>query len=154
MSATKRVLIGATSGVGGTVFLSGLRQAMKAAGLVYETAPMQVVDRLEEALSLESHPLAKRAMELVAHFGYGTGAGAAFGLLRRERAGAAADLSVGAALGLLLWGMGWAGWLPVLGADRAPWSYRTPGVLLPIFDHAAFGVVWALLHRLLSRGAD
>ena len=154
MDTTKRALVGAASGVGGTIFLSELRQVLKAAGLVYETAPMQVVDRLEKALSLESHPLAKRAMELVAHFGYGVSAGTILGVLRRERERPGTELAVGTALGILLWGMGWAGWLPILGADRAPWSYRTPRVLLPIFDHAVFGGVWALIYWSLARVAD
>ena len=67
MDATKRALVGTTSGVGGAILLSGLHQILTSAGLVYETAPMQVVDRLEEALSLEGHPLAKRATQLAAH---------------------------------------------------------------------------------------
>lgn len=154
MDATKRALIGTASGVGGTIFLSGLRQVLTSAGLVYETAPMQVVDRLEKALSLEGHPLTKRATELVAHLGYGASAGTILGLLRREREGLETELAAGAALGVLLWGMGWAGWLPILGADRAPWSYRTPRVLLPILDHAAFGAMWALMYWSLSRIED
>ena len=60
--------------MGGTIFLSGLRQVLTSAGLVYETAPMQATDRLEKALSLEGHLLAKRATELIAHFGYGVSA--------------------------------------------------------------------------------
>ena len=154
MDAAKRALAGTASGVTGTIFLSGFRQALKAAGLVYETAPMQVVDRLEEALSLEGHPLAKRATELVAHLGYGASTGTILGLLRREQEGLETELAVGAALGVLLWGMGWAGWLPILGADRAPWSYRTPKVLLPILDHAAFGAMWALMYWSLTRMVD
>ena len=51
------------------------------------------------------------------------------------------------------WGVGWAGWLPVLGADRAPWSHHDPKILLPILDHAAYGIAWALLFRALSRMA-
>ena len=58
---------------------------------------------------------------------------------------------MGAALSVLLWGTGWAGWLPILGADQASWSYRTPKVLLPIFDHGVFGAVWALIHWSLTR---
>lgn len=154
MNPTNRALAGAAGGAGATLFLSGLRNALKAAGVVYETAPMQVVDRVEEISSLRNRPLAKRAAGLAAHLGYGTGAGAALGLLRRERGGPGTELAVGAALGILLWGVGWAGFLPVLGADRAPWSYRTPGVLLPISDHAAFGAAWALIYRALSRKAD
>ncbi len=55
-------------------------------------------------------------------------------------------------MGVLVWGVGWAGWLPILGAQRAPWNQRTPrAALLPIADHALFGGAWALTRRLLSR---
>jgi hypothetical protein len=51
-------------------------------------------------------------------------------------------------------GVGWAGWLPILGADRAPWNYNSPKVLLPVLDHAAFGAVWGFLFWALSRKDD
>ncbi len=151
MKVKERALSGAAGGAGATLFLSGLRQALSMAGIVYETAPMQVVDRLQEISSIRDRPLLRRVATLAAHLGYGVGAGTVLGLMRREREGPGTELSVGVALGILLWGMGWAGWLPILGADRAPWGYRTPRVLLPIFDHAAFGAAWATIFYILSR---
>ena len=55
--------------------------------------------------------------------------------------------SVGSALGILAWGAGWASWLPLTGVHKAPWTQRTPRVLLPVIDHAVFGAVWGLLYR-------
>jgi hypothetical protein len=78
----------------------------------------------------------------VAHYGYGVGAGTAFGLLRRERRGLATEGVVGAALGVLSWGAGWTTWLPLFGVEDAPWEGKTPEVLLPILDHAVFGAFW------------
>jgi hypothetical protein len=135
-----RALSGAAGGAGGTVVLSVLRSVLRRAGMVYETAaPMQVVERPEQADFVPDRPAAKHVVSLAAHFVYGTAAGAAFGALRRKREG------VGTALGVLLWGFGWAGWLPILGADRAPWNYDNPRVLLPVLDHAAYGAVWGLV---------
>ena len=151
MGAVQKTLSGATGGAGGTVLLSALRAVLGKAGVVYETAPMQVVNRLEQADLVAGRPVAKRALALAAHLAYGAGAGAAFGTLRREPEDAGTELAVGAALGVLLWGVGWAGWLPILGADRAPWSYQNPKVLLPILDHAVYGAAWGLLFRALSR---
>ena len=136
---------------GGTVVLSALRSALREVGLVYETAPMQVVERLEQADLVADRPVAKRALALAAHLAYGTGAGSALGALRRGPDDAVTEIAVGAALGVLLWGVGWAGWLPILGADRAPWSYHNPKVLLPILDHAVYGAAWGLLFWALSR---
>jgi hypothetical protein len=152
MSLMRRATYGALGGVGGTLALSGLRQALAWVGLVQETAPEQVVDRLEElGLVDDWSPSARRLLIVAAHLGYGTGIGAALGLLRREQGGPAEEAAVGSALGLLAWGVGWATWLPLTGVHSPPWKLRTPKVLLPVLDHAAFGAVWGLLYRALGR---
>jgi Family of unknown function (DUF6789) len=145
MGETERALRGAAGGAAGTVVLSVLRSVLRRVGGVYKTAPMQVVERLEQADFVPDRPAAKHAVSLAAHFVYGTAAGAAFGALRRKREGAGTEVAVGTALGVLLWGFGWAGWLPILGADLAPWNYDNPRVLLPVLDHAAYGAVWGLV---------
>jgi hypothetical protein len=44
----ERALAGVLGGVAATLVLSGLREGLTRIGLVFETAPMQVVDRVEE----------------------------------------------------------------------------------------------------------
>ena len=88
MDLKERALAGVLGGVAATLVLSGLREAWTRVGLVFETAPMQVVERMEVA--------------------YGMGTGTAFGFLRRERGGPTEEAAVGAALGLLAWDVGWA----------------------------------------------
>jgi len=145
MDLKERALAGVIGGVAATLVLSGLREAWTRLGLVFETAPQQVVDRMEEVGLLEGwSPGARRVLTVVAHFAYGLGTGTAFGFLRRERGGPVEEASVGAALGLLAWGAGWASWLPLAGVHRAPWTERTPKVLLPVLDHAVFGAAWGL----------
>jgi hypothetical protein len=142
---------GALAGLGATVVLSGLREAWARMGLVFETAPMQVVDRMEEVgLVGDLSPVSRRLLSVAAHFAYGAGTGAAFGLLRRERGGPGEEAAVGSALGVLVWGAGWSSWLPLTGVHRPPWSQRTPRVLLPVIDHAVFGAAWGLLNLTLS----
>jgi hypothetical protein len=153
VGAKERALAGAVSGLGGTLVLSGLREAWARIGLVFETAPMQVVDRVEElGLVGDLSPGGRRLLTVFAHFAYGAGTGLAFGLLRRERGGPAEEASVGSALGILAWGAGWASWLPLTGVHEPPWSQRTPRVLLPVIDHAVFGTAWGLLYWRLTRG--
>jgi hypothetical protein len=148
----ERALAGVLSGLGGTLVLSGLREAWSKIGLVFETAPMQVVDRVEElGLVGDLSPGGRRLLTVIAHFAYGAGTGMAFGLLRRETGEAGEEAAVGSALGILAWGAGWASWLPLTGAHKAPWTQRTPRVLLPVIDHAVFGAVWGLLYRRLTR---
>ncbi len=152
VGAKNRAVTGAVGGLGGTVVLSGLREVLTRMGLVFDTAPMQVVDRAEEVgLVGDLSPAGHRLLTVVAHFAYGTGTGVVFGLLRRERGGAAQEAAVGSALGILAWGAGWATWLPLTGVHKAPWTQRTPRVLLPVIDHAVFGAAWGLINLVLSR---
>jgi hypothetical protein len=152
VGAKERALAGALSGLGGTLVLSGLREAWSRIGLVFETAPMQVVDRVEElGLVGDLSPGGRRLLTVVAHFAYGAGTGMVFGLLRRKTGEAEEETAVGTALGVLAWGAGWSSWLPLTGVHKAPWTQHTPRVLLPVLDHAAFGVAWGLLYRVLIR---
>jgi hypothetical protein len=151
----QRTLAGGLGGIAATLALTALREALTRAGLVFETAPMQVVDRMDELKLLEgSSPGGRRVLTGVAHFAYGIGTGSVFGLLRRERGGPEEEAAVGAALGLLAWGVGWASWLPLAGVHRAPWTQRTPKVLLPVLDHAVFGAVWGLAYWALAGRAS
>ena len=127
MGETERALRGAAGGAAGTVVLSVLRSVLRSVGVVYKTAPMQVVERLEQADFVPDQPAAKLAVSLAAHFVYGTAAGAAFGALRRKREGAGTEVAVGTALGALLWGFGWAGWR----AQRYNWRFQRIGTASP-----------------------
>jgi hypothetical protein len=167
MDVKERVLVGALSGFLGTFVLSALRMSLNKLGIVGTTAPEQVVRRVEELGLVDNWSSgARRALMVAAHFGYGTAAGAVFGALRREyeepesetaaerrgeRDDALTEAAVGAALGVLSWGAGWAGWLPLVGVHPAPWTQRTPRALLPVLDHAGYGAAWGLIYRLLTR---
>jgi hypothetical protein len=153
LDAKGRALAGALGGLGATLVLSGLREAWSKVGLVFDTAPMQVVERVEElGLVGDLSPGGRRFLTFIAHFAYGAGTGMAFGLLRRNRGGPGEEVSVGSALGVLAWGVGWATWLPLTGVHKAPWVQKTPKVLLPVIDHAVFGAAWGLLYRALRKG--
>ncbi len=150
--AKERALTGALGGLGATLVLTGLRQAWSKMGLVFETAPMQVVDRVEElGVVGDLTPAGRQLLTAFAHFAYGAGTGAAFGLLRRERGRPTEEAATGSALGVLAWGAGWSSWLPLTGVHRAPWTQKTPRVLLPVVDHAVFGAAWGLFNLVLSR---
>ena len=152
MSTKERILAGAAGGLVGTLVLSGLREAWSRVGLVFETAPMQVVERAEElGLVNPSSKGGRRLLEAAAHVAYGLGAGMALGLLRRERAGAAEETAVGSALGILVWGAGWSSWLPLTGVHSPPWEQRSAKVLLPVLDHAVYGAAWGLVYWMITR---
>ena len=146
------MLAGALSGSVGTLVLTGLREVFSRMGLVFKTAPMQVVDRAEELGLVEGwSPRALRLLTVAAHVAYGVGAGTALGLLRRERGGAAQETAVGSAMGVLVWGAGWSTWLPLTGVHSPPWEQRSAKVLLPVIDHAVYGAAWGFVYWLLTR---
>ena len=167
MDVKERILVGALGGFGGTFVLSGLRWALASMGAVFTTAPEQVVARAEELGLLDRFSSgARKALVVAAHFAYGTGVGAVFGALRREagkpESDTAAELqgdredrrteaAVGAALGVLSWGAGWALLLPITGVHPAPWTQKSPRALLPVLDHAVFGAAWGLIFWALTR---
>lgn len=100
---------GALGGATGTLAMSGLNKALSEFGLVYETVPMQIVDRMAEVGLIEDwSPAAKRTVSSAAHLGYGTTAGVVLGALRREQGEPTTELAVGIALRLLAWGPGGA----------------------------------------------
>ena len=147
MTLVRRAAYGALGGAGGTLALTGFRKTLARAGLVHETAPQQVVSRLEELGLLDGVSSGARdALTVAAHLAYGTGTGTVFGVLRRESGGPAEEVAAGSALGVLAWGAGWSSWLPLSGVHLPPWKQYTPKVLLPILDHAVFGGVWALIY--------
>jgi hypothetical protein len=155
MSLPLRVISGSLSGVVATAALTVLRKTLASAGIVGETAPEQVVKRLEELNLLEGwSPGARRALAVFAHVGYGAGIGAFFGALRRTAGDPDEEASVGAALGVVGWAANWAGVLPLTGVHKPPWRQHTLKVLLPVVDHAFYGAVWGLVYRsfLRSRG--
>ena len=152
MDARGRVLAGALGGVGATLVLSALRWTWHWMGLVFDTAPTQVVDRVEEVFTQEGFsPATRRVLAAVAHVGYGVSTGAAFGLLRRKTGGRNVEAAVGSSLGILAWGAGWASWLPLTGVHSPPWEQQTTKVLLPVIDHAVFGAAWGLIFSALTR---
>ena len=152
MDARERAFLGALGGAVGTLVLTGLREVFTRMGLVFETAPMQVVDRAEEVGLVEGwSPRALRLLTIAAHIAYGVGAGTALGLLRRKRGEAAQEAAVGSAMGVLVWGAGWSTWLPLTGVHSPPWEQRSAKVLLPVLDHAVYGAVWGLIYWILTR---
>jgi hypothetical protein len=152
MDAKGRMLAGAFGGVVGTLVLSGLREVLSRLGLVFKTAPMQVVDRAEElGLVDDWSPRALRLLTVAAHIAYGVGTGTALGLLRRERSGVAQETAVGSAMGILVWGAGWSSWLPLTGVHDPPWEQTSARVLLPVLDHAVYGAAWGLIYWILTR---
>jgi uncharacterized membrane protein YagU involved in acid resistance len=98
--------------------------------------------------------LPKPALEVswtTLHFGYGMASGAAYALVQEK----ASDLNhpgpIGLLFGVLLWAIGYCGWLPALGLYPPPprLSKGKVGAEL-ITTHLIYGTATAVVHRVLS----
>jgi hypothetical protein len=119
--------------------------------------PVRVMEGLEKKVPLPRlRPRARRIVTLPAHYLYGMGAGAAYGLLAPRTARRQPGVA-GAAWGLLVWGVSYQGFLPAAGivprtTDRPPRQW-----VVPLAAHVAYGLgtAYALeALRVSPGGAD
>lgn len=142
---------GGLAGLFGTVCMSGLMAAGRAAGLMRRPPPVEITGRVEQAAGIRDdlREPAFTASWVVAHFAYGAAAGAAYSTLRPLLP--ASPVAAG-----LLWGAAvWAGsYLALMPALRLYPSLRrdAPGrVGVMVAAHAAYGVSTAAAERVLAR---
>jgi uncharacterized membrane protein YagU involved in acid resistance len=116
-----------------------------------ELAPKAVTENLENRFGVRNR-LPKSAFEaswVLSHFGYGTASGVAYALAQkafdRER-----PLLLGPLFGMLLWAIGYCGWLPLLGIYPPPTQLPKRKVMAEIMaTHLVYGVGTAAVHRAL-----
>jgi hypothetical protein len=137
---------GAIYGAFATVPMSLAFGIARAAGAIGRLPPRLIVDELLPALPQP----ARAAAEWVLHFGYGAGCGAAYALLVRSPARGAA---AGTAFRLAVWGLGYEGWVPLIGvlppAHRDDRS-RAASILVA---HVVYGAALGLTARAEARRA-
>lgn len=147
------MIVHATAGIlGGALGTALLRRGVKAsAALPLRLQPTHLrqdpgafmVTRLEQ---YRGKPLSRTVRDVVGqglHWGYGMTSGLVLGLVtsRRHVRTSASALFVGAALGVGVWAVGYAGWLPAL--KLAPPLTRQGGshIAVSILCHVAFGII-------------
>src|SRR5690606_1983384 len=100
-----------------------------------EPMPRRVVRRGEEIAGESLSARAEDLMTTLAHCGYGSAAGAGYGIARprvmHRRTGALA----GALYGLGVWAMGYAGWLPLAGVRQGTVREPPPRWSNPLLSH-------------------
>jgi uncharacterized membrane protein YagU involved in acid resistance len=113
----RRIIGGALSGLGATVVMSLLMLAGKTLGLIHEEPPREIAKRAEQAVGVHKEDDAFGLTWIVAHFGYGTGCGVVYSIIRRLLPGGA--MVSGTVFGLLVWGVSYLGIMPAL--NLYPW---------------------------------
>lgn len=145
MDAVRGLVRGALAGTAATAAMSGWMVLSERLGIMRGQPPRKAVDRLAPAEDRRTLD----ALAVVSHAAYGAAAGAAFGaapLPARVRPAA------GIAYGVLLWAVGYEGWMPALGVLPAAHRDQRGRVLTMIAAHAIYGGVLGALSRRSSAG--
>ncbi len=133
VTAVTRALRGLTSGVAATGVMTAFLIASERSGIMRGQPPRMVIDRFAG----DADDRAKDGAALLSHFAYGAAAGAVFAVMlgrRRSSPGA------GVTYGLVLWALGYEGWLPALGV--LPPAHR---------DHRGRAVTMVIAHVIYGR---
>ncbi len=154
----KRVIRGALAGLVGTTAMTGAMFAIKKAGMAPgEPAPKEIAENLEKKIGVY-HQLPKPAFEAswaMLHFGYGTASGTAYALAQEGALEVGRPLLVGPLFGVLLWVIGYCGWLPLLGLYPPPTRLPTRKVAAELVaTHLIYGTATAVAHRALRTQPD
>jgi len=142
-------LDGALAGAASTLPMSAVMAAADSAGLMGEHPPEVIVEKGMRRSGVHADEGTTDSLTLVAHFGFGAGAGALFGLLNRGvRHRTSAWVAQGIAYGLIVYAVSYKGWIPSLHILPQPEHDRPGRQPSMIAAHVVFG---AALGALLSR---
>ncbi len=147
----KFMVRGVAAGFAGTIAMSVVMLGLKRAGMEPgELEPREVAGNVEEAVGVRSL-LSRRAFEIswiALHFGYGSTSGTVYALARKI-SGTDRPAAAGPLFGVLLWVIGYCGWLPVFGLYPPPTRVPRRKVAANIIAHATYGTVTAATYRML-----
>lgn len=144
-----RGLEGAAAGVVGTLTMSSLMALARTTGILGEPPPMKLTRRLARYVGLPEPEGAELvAASALAHLGFGALTGILFGALplRQRRAPLA-----GAAFGLGVWALSYAGWIPRLALMRPPSRDRPGRPTAMAAAHVVYGMTMSAVLRSRAR---
>jgi len=134
----------------GTAAMSALMLAAGRVGLLGQQPPQAIAERTVQRSSGQDPPApAHRGLGVVAHLGFGLGAGGAYALLPRRLP----PQVRGCAWGLAIYATSYQGWVPALGALPKASEDRRDRVAVMVLAHLVYGSVLAGTDAALSRRA-
>ncbi len=148
---------GTVAGLAGTAVMTGAMFLIKKMGMVPgELAPKKITENLEDKLGVRDYlpRSAFGASWMLLHFGYGTMSGVAYAFVQ-ELLSRKQPFLTGPLFGMVLWVIGYCGWLPAVGLYPPPTRLpkRTLGAEL-ITTHVIYGTVTAVTHRLVRSRSE
>jgi hypothetical protein len=147
-SKTATAARGAVAGVYASVLMSGVLHAGRRWGSFAKQPPILIVRTVLAGGPAQALP-AEGLLAALAHLGYGGSWGALFALLTRRHP--MTDPLSGMQYALLLWLVGYAGWVPAIGATPLPHRDQLDHQLALVAGHLVYGGVLAAALRRLGR---
>lgn len=145
----KASIDGAIGGTVGTVLMSLVMLGAKKAGFMGQLPPERITEAALEATGeAQASKETVDVLTILAHFGYGIGAGVLFGIaVRRLRPSLDRGL-LGVLYGSLIWLVSYQGWVPALGIMPPPELDRPSRPASMLVAHWVYG--WTL-GKVLAR---
>ena len=144
----RRAVVGAVAGVGATAAMTGVMAAAKAGGVLGESPPRAITRRGAEKVTGETPP-AVSPLAAVLHVGFGMSMGVLYGLTIGRRRHRQPELW-GAAFGLAVWAVSYAGWVPALGLMPPPDRDRPGRQPVNVVAHLVYGAALGRLTNLFA----
>lgn len=156
--STDTLVRGALAGAAGTAVMTLMMR--KAAPKMIpeemrpdEFPPKKVVEWAEEQAG-EPHALTESQemrAAMGAHFAYGSGSGAVYGLLRDTVLDRLPAPLAGMMFGVGLWAIGFEGWMPALGVQEATHEKSPKKWPMPVMSHMIYGATTAFTYEALEK---
>jgi hypothetical protein len=153
----ERLMLGAASGLAGTLLLQMIRTANQQLSPesmppIREDPGEFMVEHIEDALPAtvwdDIPTFVETATARSLALGYGMTAGAIYAALRPTGGSLLVD---GAAVGLGTWAAGYLGWMPALDLMPPVQKQNIAQVAGPVAQHLVFGLVVVAIYRWLQR---
>jgi uncharacterized membrane protein YagU involved in acid resistance len=152
-----RLLVGSFAGLAATGPMTAVMDALYRAAPPDDGRPlppreitMQAADAVgvEDDLSEDE----KTGLTMLAHYSYGAGAGAVYGVLAPHLPRNPTATGIG--FGLAVWAVSYVGWLPALRILPPPHREEAERTGIMIAAHVVWGAALGVLTGLLLRGED
>jgi hypothetical protein len=151
-----RFAAGVAAGTLATGAMSAVMLGAKKAGLLGKMPPKKIAEwALGKISPLLRHDSVSKPVSLLAHFGYGAGAGGLFGIFTKgaRPSGPVALAAKGSLYGLAVWAASYLGWVPAMNImPRATRDRRDRQISMAI-AHIVFGATLGALLSLTERSA-
>ncbi len=138
-----RFLRGASAGALATAPMSAVMMGAKQFGLVGEMPPEKITKSLLKRTRISPSEEHQDALATALHFGFGSAAGALFGVIAPKRL--IARIPMGMGYGAAIWGVSYMGWIPAFGIMPHAARDRRDRQMMMLAGHLVYGTALAIL---------